>query len=51
MITAAVKAPMALAAEPSGSLLVVEFDTGSVLRVSPTGALSTVVLASTGRTA
>jgi sugar lactone lactonase YvrE len=42
VITTAVKTPLGLAAEPSGSLLVVEFDPGSVVRVDASGGLSTV---------
>jgi sugar lactone lactonase YvrE len=37
VITRALKTPLGLAAEPSGSLLAVEFDSGTLVRVSPTG--------------
>jgi sugar lactone lactonase YvrE len=42
VITRGLKTPLGLAAEPSGSLLAVEFDSGSLVRVSPSGALKTV---------
>lgn len=42
VITRALKTPLGLAAEPSGSLLAIEFDSGTVVRVSPAGAVTTV---------
>jgi hypothetical protein len=41
VITRALKTPLGLVAEPSGSLLAVEFDSGSVVRVSASGKVTT----------
>jgi sugar lactone lactonase YvrE len=42
VITRALKTPLGLVAEPSGSLLAVGFDSGSIVRVSASGNITTV---------